>query len=63
MSHGFLEGDRLLKDIAGLIKKNIRDLDLASRFSGNSFAVIVTESNCQQTLTVAEELKTMLLQN
>ena len=57
MSHGPLEGDRLLKEVAELIKKNIRDVDLASRFSGNSFAVIVTESNCQQTLTVADRIK------
>jgi putative two-component system response regulator len=57
VSHGPLEGDRLLKNIAGLITKNIREVDLAARYSGNSFAVIVTESNCQQTLTVADRIR------
>jgi diguanylate cyclase (GGDEF)-like protein len=57
MSHGPLEGDRLLKDVSGIIKKNIREVDLAVRYSGNSFAIIVTESNCQQTLVVAERIR------
>ncbi len=57
MSHGPLEGDRLLKDVAGLIKKNCRDVDIAARYSGNLFAVIVTESNCQQAMVVAERIR------
>jgi putative two-component system response regulator len=57
MSHGPLEGDRLLKEIAELIKKNCREVDLAARYSGNLFAVIVTESNCQQALNVAERIR------
>ena len=42
MSHGPLEGDLLLKEIAGLIKKNSRDVDLVARYAGNLFVVIVT---------------------
>ncbi len=57
MSHGPLEGDRLLKDVAEIIKKNSREVDLAARYSGNMFAVIVTESNCQQALKVADRIR------
>ena len=57
MSHGPLEGDLLLKEIAGLIKKNSRDVDLVARYAGNLFAVIVTESNCQEALTAAERIR------
>ena len=57
MSRGPLEGDRLLKEIAGLIKKNSREVDLAARYSGNLFAIIVTESNCRQALKVAERIR------
>ena len=52
-----MEGDRLLKEVAEVMNKNIREVDLASRFSGNSFAVILTESNCQQTLTVVDRIR------
>ncbi len=57
MSHGPLEGDLLLKEIAGLIKKNIREVDIAARYSGNLFAVIVTQSDSQQALNVAERIR------
>ncbi len=57
MSHGPLKGDRLLKEIAGLIKKNSREVDIAARYSGNLFAVIVTESNCCQAKKFAERIK------
>ena len=57
MSHGPLEGDRLLKKVARIIKNNTREVDLAARYSGNLFAIIVTESNCQQTLNVAERIR------
>ena len=57
MSRGPLEGDLLLKEIAGLIKKNSRDVDLVARYAGNLFAGIVTESNCQQALIAAERIR------
>ena len=57
ISQGPLEGDRLLRKIAGLIKKNCREVDLSARFSGNMFAVIVTESDCEQALKVAERIR------
>jgi putative two-component system response regulator len=57
MSHGPLEGDLLLQQIAGLIKKNCREVDIAARYSGNVFAVIVTESDSQQALIAAERIR------
>ena len=43
-SYGPLEGDRLLKEIAQVIEKNVRQVDLPARYSGNVFAIIVTLS-------------------
>lgn len=57
MSYGPLEGDRLLKEVAEVIKKNSREVDLTARYSGNLFAVIVTRSNCQEALTVADRIR------
>lgn len=57
MSHGPLEGDLLLQQIAGHIKQNSRGVDIAARYSGNLFAVIVTESDSQQALNAAERIR------
>jgi diguanylate cyclase (GGDEF)-like protein len=62
-SHGPLEGDRLLKEVAAVIKKNSREVDLSARYSGNIFAVIVTQSNCQETLIFADRIRQDVAKN
>ena len=57
MSHGPMEGDLLLRVIAGIIKKNSREVDIAARYSGNSFAIIVTESDSRQAINVADRIR------
>ena len=42
MSHDPLEGDLLREEIAEFFKNYSRKVDIAARYSGNSFAVIVT---------------------
>ncbi len=42
--HGPLKGDRMLKEVAEIIKANIRKTDLAARYGGDVFAVILTEA-------------------
>ncbi|WP_300675160.1 HD domain-containing phosphohydrolase [Desulfoluna sp.] len=41
-------GDQALKKVAELIRENIRDLDLISRYSGDVFAVILPKSNAHE---------------
>jgi diguanylate cyclase (GGDEF)-like protein len=41
---GHVEGDRILKTVAGLIEKNIRQADMAARYSGDVFAVILSNA-------------------
>jgi putative two-component system response regulator len=41
---GHVEGDRILKMVAGLIEKNIRQADMAARYSGDVFAVILSNA-------------------
>lgn len=43
--HGPLKGDRMLKAVSEIIKENIRKTDLAARYAGDVFAVILTESD------------------
>jgi putative two-component system response regulator len=57
LCHGPVVGDRLLKEIAGLIRKNIRQVDVPARYSGDVFAVIVTKSDSQQARIAAERIR------
>jgi diguanylate cyclase (GGDEF)-like protein len=41
---GHLEGDRVLKVVAGLVRENLRRSDLAGRMGGDEFAVVLIES-------------------
>ena len=43
-TRGAAKGDLLLKDIAGIVKENIRQSDLGARYSGDIFAVIMTKA-------------------
>ncbi len=54
--HGTLKGDRKLKEIAQKIKENIRDVDLAARYLGDVFALILIKSEAAQSLVAAERI-------
>ena len=56
-SKGSVKGDLLLKEIAGIIKDNIRQSDLGARYSGDIFAVIMTKSDVNDAFTAAERIK------
>ncbi|MEW5801416.1 MAG: HD domain-containing phosphohydrolase [bacterium] len=43
--YGPVQGDRTLREIAGLIKENIRQSDLAARYVNDRFAVILIKSD------------------
>jgi len=55
--HGSVEGDRALREIATLTMKNIRQVDLAARYSGNVFAIILIKSVTQSALQAAERIR------
>ena len=53
--HGF--GDYVLKTVGQLVKKNIRIGDLAARFGGEEFVVVLPNTNLTQSLVMAEKLR------
>ena len=55
--HGSVEGDHALREIAGLTMANIREADLAARYSGDVFAVILIKSNAKQSFLAAERIR------
>ncbi|HOK00955.1 MAG TPA: sensor domain-containing diguanylate cyclase, partial [Spirochaetota bacterium] len=56
-TYGHLNGDTVLKIIASIIHQNIRVFDMASRYGGEEFAVILTDTDEELGLKIAERLR------
>jgi len=56
-TYGHLMGDTLLSYVAGLISAKVRSFDVAARYGGDEFAVILPETDQEQALAVAEKLR------
>ena len=55
--HGHLQGDDLLKTLGEIIRTNVRVTDFACRYGGEEFAVILPETDKQETATPAERIR------
>jgi putative two-component system response regulator len=54
---GHLQGDRILKEIAGRVMRNIRQVDLPARYSGDILSVIFVNSGIQTALVPVERIR------
>jgi len=58
---GHHEGDKLLCSIANIIKSNIRIIDIAARFGGDEFAVLLPQTGSVDSCQVASKIQKKLL--
>jgi len=58
--YGHLTGDKVLEKIAALIRGNIRDTDIAGRYGGEEFIVILPRTNLASSWAAAERLRTII---
>lgn len=56
-SYGHPQGDELLKELADLLQKCVRESDLACRYGGEEFALILPETNKEAATALAERLR------
>jgi diguanylate cyclase (GGDEF)-like protein len=56
-THGHLEGDRVLVKAAGIIRENLRDIDVAARYGGEEFAVLLSETSRSGAYVVAQRIR------
>jgi diguanylate cyclase (GGDEF)-like protein len=54
---GHPAGDARLKAVADIIKLNLRKYDIAARYGGDEFAIILADCNQQNAMTFAERLR------
>lgn len=55
--YGHQAGDYVLSEAATVIKKSIRKIDIAGRYSGDEFIVILPETNEEHAKTAAERVR------
>lgn len=56
-TRGHLEGDRVLKQIAGTISTNVRETDLVARYGGEEFVVLLPQTDLGGAVRVAEKIR------
>lgn len=57
---GHLLGDEVLRQVSSILHRQLRKIDVVCRYGGEEFAILLPETNCQYTLTVAEKLRRMV---
>ena len=57
-THGHLEGDKVLQEVGGVLRKALREgVDIIFRYGGDEFAVILPETGLEEAKKVAERIK------
>jgi len=55
--YGHLIGDKVLQEIANILDENVRKSDIAARWGGEEFAVMLFHTDANSALKVAEKLR------
>ena len=56
-TYGHTAGDEVIRKVADVIKANIRTTDLAGRYGGEEFAILLVDTTLQQALCLAERIR------
>ncbi len=58
--HGHVAGDRALAAVADALRRSTREYDIAARFGGDEFCVLLPETDLDGALTVAERIRALV---
>ena len=56
-TYGHPCGDEVLRAVSGIIKSSLRDMDMAARYGGDEFVVMLPETGTAGALAVAERIR------
>jgi len=55
-TYGHLEGDKVLKKIANIIENSVRESDVVSRWGGEEFAIVLSNTSLEEATQVAKKI-------
>lgn len=58
--NGHMRGSFLLRELAGLFAKNVREFDLVAKYGGDEFTLILPQTDRDGALTVAERMRSVV---
>ena len=59
-TYGHLVGDVVLRDVAKLLQRNLREIDMIARFGGEEFILMLIETRVEQAMPIAQRLKQLV---
>ena len=59
-TYGHLVGDVVLRDVARLLARNLREIDMIARFGGEEFLLLLIETAPEQAMPIAERLRQLV---
>lgn len=62
-TYGHQSGDAVLRQVAQLLKKNVRSTDIVCRYGGEEMAIILSNTNSQDALSTAQKICTAIAEH
>jgi diguanylate cyclase (GGDEF)-like protein/PAS domain S-box-containing protein len=62
-THGHLRGSRVLREVGFLLRAAIRETDIAARYGGDEFVVILPDTDAPQAHRLGERMRQIILRN
>ena len=59
-THGHPVGDEVLRHVARIIREQVRNIDIVSRYGGEEFTVILLQSDGEKSQEIAERIRVMI---
>ncbi|MBI2092997.1 MAG: diguanylate cyclase, partial [Deltaproteobacteria bacterium] len=57
---GHLQGDKVLREMANLLRKNVREIDTVARFGGEEFIILLPDTDKKGSVAVGEKLRKII---
>jgi diguanylate cyclase (GGDEF)-like protein len=58
--YGHLLGDEVLRQVSSVFHQQLRKIDVVCRYGGEEFAILLSQTNAQHALAVAEKLRRLI---